>query len=200
MVLAPSAHALEAIPGGSIVRIEKISKADAYFKQRKAVVGLVCGVGADGLHPQNARWYGGALTCNDGTEYYFYEVAVELGDFGVDYPTLTGHALWEPKPGDPIGFGGAPADAPLASGPVATAVAVAAPPAEVFDFPAGKMVKVVDLAPADALHAEKSTLVGRLCVVVESPLHPTSEGHYAGRLFCDDGKSYQVFMAKVVAP
>ncbi|MDP2315581.1 MAG: hypothetical protein Q8P41_21965 [Pseudomonadota bacterium] len=260
------ASAQETVPSGVIVRITGIGREDAFFKQRKDIVGTVCGVEDPGLEPQSKKWYGGAMTCGDAGNYYFYQVSVEVGDFGYDYEALTGHAPgaavvtdspWQvgarvqvtdvsaedahiderseivgqtctvsgaalEASGDPWFSGqlkcdngmdvyfyqvavGAPGAAPTTSGAVAPSIAspVAVPsttPTVAADYPAGKMVKVVDIAPADALYPTRAALIGHTCSVVESALAPINDGYYAGRLFCDDGKSYQVFMAKLSAP
>jgi hypothetical protein len=73
-------------------------------------------------------------------------------------------------------------------------------PAHGVEIAPGKLVKVVDLAPADALYPTRAALVGHTCSVVEAALVPSGDGVYAGRLFCDDGKSWQVFKATVAVP
>lgn len=273
--LSAPAHAQQAVPAGSVVRIGAVGKEDAFFKQRKGIVGLVCGVEDPGLDLQSAKgrkvWYGGSMTCGEAGNYYFYQVAVEVGDFGWDFESLTGRTLeasrlpTEETPW-PVGTRlrvrevsaddsyhkdragiigqtctvrdnalssagenwfsgqvqcdngieyyfyqvsveapGAVTSPPLATPPLATpdastGVPTATTAAAASPYPAGKMVKVVDVGAVDALYATRTTLIGRTCSVIEAPLVATGEGFYAGRLFCDDGKSYQGFMLKVAAP
>ncbi|MDP2310382.1 MAG: hypothetical protein Q8P18_30475 [Pseudomonadota bacterium] len=258
LALAGAAFAQDSIPAGSVVRVKAVGKADAFFKQRKGIVGLVCGVEDPGLDPQSKKFYGGSMTCGEAGNFYFYQVAVELGDFGLDFETLTGRTLEasrEPTLDSPwpvgarvrvrdvsaddsyhkdragiIGLDCTVKDSALsdagegwfsgqvqcdngtgyyfyqvgvdAPGTVSAAVPTGALPAAAAEspFPAGKMVKVLDIGAADALYPTRTALVGRTCSVVEAPLVATGEGFYAGRLFCDDGKSYQGFMLKVGAP
>jgi hypothetical protein len=271
-VVATGPAFAQSLSEGTTVKITALSPQDAFFQQRKAIVGLVCGVEEPGLDPQgnSKKWYGGAVTCGEAGNYYFYKVAVQPGDFGISYEVLTGHAVGEPMPGtsEPaddssdaaeasalwptgarvritdvsaqdahvgdkatlVGQACTVADAALsgageswfsgqlkcdggwsgyfyqvsvaglaASAPVVGATApVAAPVAS--EWGAGKMVKIVDFAAVDALYATRAALIGKTCSVVEAALSPTGEGFYAGRLFCDDGKSYQTFKVKVVAP
>jgi hypothetical protein len=267
--LCGPAYAQDSVPAGSVVRVGAVGKEDAFFKQRKGIVGLVCGVEDPGLDLQSAKgkkvWYGGSMTCGDAGNYYFYQVAVEVGDFGSDFESLTGRTLeasrlpTEETPW-PVGtrvrvrevsvddsyfkdragiigqtctvadnalssageswFSGqvkcdngidyyfyqvsvevpGAVTAPPVATPASTGTATTTTGAAASPYPAGKMVKVVDVGPADALYATRATLIGHTCSVVESPLVATGEGFYAGRLFCDDGKSYQGFMLKVAAP
>ncbi|MFN7143001.1 MAG: hypothetical protein ACK4YP_04445 [Myxococcota bacterium] len=262
--LAGSAWAADDVAPGATVLIKKVSRQDAFFYQRKSLIGLLCAVEADGLHSQGkGKWVGGSVTCVDGQNYYFYKVAVEEGYFGVDYAGITGHALGEAVVSDSpwqvgarvqitgispddahvqsapglvgqactvkdapmestgdvwfsgqlkcdngidlyfyqvsvVAAGGAPAAVTTTTTTTTAASAGSAAPAAAY--PAGKMVKIVDIAPSDLLHAEKATLIGRTCSVVESALVDTGDGWLAGRFFCDDGKSYQAFKVKVAAP
>lgn len=162
-------------PAYSRVRIAAISPEDAHVNDAATIVGQACTVADAGLEVTGEGWFSGQLKCDNDTSWYFYQVGVTA----LDAAAPTGSTSVTPT---------FPALTPTVLGAAAAA------------FPAGKMVKVVDIAPADALHATKTEVIGRMCSVVESPLHPTGDGWYAGRLFCDDGKSYQVFMAKVTTP
>jgi hypothetical protein len=73
--------------------------------------------------------------------------------------------------------------------------AVAAP-----EWAAGTLVKVAGLEAQDVHAADAAKLVGRTCSVIVAPLVSSGEDTFAGRLFCDDGKQWQLFRVKVARP
>lgn len=278
--LTNAAHAAPALPdyieAGAVVRITGVGPADAFYRNRKELKGFYCGVEEGGMTREKGKFYSGSITCGEAGNYYFYNVAVEVGDWGIDYSVLTGHAVGEPMPGsDTSSYSAAAspwtvgtrvvitgissADAHVGDAPrlvgrtctvagdplsstgdvwfsgqlncdggeeryfyqVSVAAAGAATPAPATvpvgvvgtpapatttgaaapsPFGAGKMVKVVDVGTSDALYATRATIVGHTCTILENPLLAMPEGWYAGRLFCDDGKSYQLLQVKVAAP
>lgn len=160
---------------GAVVRITGLSQGDAHVGASSTLVGKVCTVMDSPLSSTGEPWFSGQLACGADGEWYFYQVSVEAATVA---PSTT---------------------APVAT-PGTVPAAPAAPTAAVSPFAAGKMVKVVDIAPADAFYATRASVIGRTCAVVETPLFVTGPDLYAGRLFCDDGKTWQVFQAKVAAP
>ncbi|MFZ5477014.1 MAG: hypothetical protein ACOZNI_09595 [Myxococcota bacterium] len=153
-------------PVGARVKLTDVSPADAHYPNRASIVGKACAVLEGPLAESGEGWWTGGVKCDDGTDFYFYQVAVTAGDAA------------------------APAGISAAGTAVSPAGGVAA----------GKMVKITDVAAADALAGERAKLVGRTCSVVEAALVPSGDGLYAGRLFCDDGKSYQFFKVGVTVP
>jgi hypothetical protein len=77
------------IASGTRVRLLGLSEADAYYSSRGSVVGKTGRV--DRLDPtgsgKSSCWYGGQFYGDDGSSYYFYQVAVEvLGSGGSSCP------------------------------------------------------------------------------------------------------------------
>lgn len=66
-------------------------------------------------------------------------------------------------------------------------------------WPAGRTLKVREVALTDAHYARRGEVEGRVCTVVEDALAATGEGLWAGRLFCEDGRSWQFFKVAVDA-
>jgi hypothetical protein len=67
-------------------------------------------------------------------------------------------------------------------------------------WPAGSLAKVVAVDPTDAHHAVRERLEGHTCSVIASPLVPSGDATFGGRLFCDDGSHWQVFRVRLAAP
>jgi hypothetical protein len=66
------------VAGGSVIEITDLSSSDIYYKEKKKYVGLRCTVDSDGLVPTGGVWYGGPVTCDDGSTWYFYQVSFSL--------------------------------------------------------------------------------------------------------------------------
>ncbi|MDP2315977.1 MAG: hypothetical protein Q8P41_23980 [Pseudomonadota bacterium] len=195
---APVAFAKEGpaavIPTGTAVRIEGIGRKDAFWRFREELVGQVCAVGEPGLVHQKREFYSGALECPGEESLYFYQVEVEQGDYGAILDELV-RAL--------------PAAAPALerAEPMGPELEVDAPPAvpsrkadgrlQGAAVPAGQLVRIVDLAPADRYHADRAALIGLTCNVIEGPLVPSGDAWFAGRLFCGDGKDWQLYQVAV---
>lgn len=56
---------------------------DAYFGSKEEVVGLLCVSGPDGLHENSPGWWGGKADCQDDSNRYFYQAAIQ-----VDLPAI----------------------------------------------------------------------------------------------------------------
>lgn len=242
------------VEAGTVVILTDVGPKDAFFRQRKYIKGLACGVEEGGMTREMGKWYSGSVTCGAEDNFYFYNVAIALDTSGYDYAALTGHAPGEPMPGSEpspwpagarveiLGISNMDAHVGLSASLVGTTcsvtglgltaagedwfsgqltcdgigdyyffqvrvgaadasgAAVAGPSAGASAFAAGKLVKVADIGPADAHAAARGELVGRTCTVVEVPLYALPDGWFAGRLFCDDGKSWQLLQVKVAAP
>lgn len=167
--LAGSAWAADDVAPGATVVIKKVSPQDAFFYDRKALVGLLCAVEADGLHSQGkGKWVGGSMTCVNGQNYYFYKVAVEEGYFGVDYAGITGHALGEQ---------------PVSDSP----------------WQVGARVQITGLSADDAHYGSASGLVGQTCTVKDAPLESSGDAWFSGQLQCDNGIDLYYYQVSVVA-
>ncbi len=70
--------ALDVIEHGTRVKILDVSPEDAFFDDRRKLIGKTCQVDGD-LHQQDAAdiWYGGGVLCKKDS-YYFYKVSVEV--------------------------------------------------------------------------------------------------------------------------
>jgi hypothetical protein len=156
-------------PVGARVRIRDLSVADANASRRAALVGQRCTVVEEALAPTGGAWVSGALRCDDGVDYFFFQVALDPGG---DAPATASGAARTPS---------RKADGRLQGEPV----------------PAGRMVRIVDVAPADRHHADRASLVGKTCSVIEGPLVPSVDSFYAGRLFCEGGASWQLYQVAV---
>lgn len=171
--LAPTAAGsgtAESIPYGvgTRVRIRAVSSADAYAEQSAALAGKTCAVKDAPLSATGEGWWAGSLVCDDASEHYFFQVAVDAAD---------GTA--------PVA--GASASTAVTSGTSAPASGVAA----------GKLVRIDAIDAGDAFFGARASLIGKRCTVMESALVPSGGGSHAGRLFCEDGKNYQFFKVGV---
>lgn len=159
-------------PVGTRVRIRDLSAADANVSRRASLLGQRCTVTDAPLAPTGDAWLSGALLCDDGLDYFFFQVALEPAD-GI---------------APSVAASGASGDGPSrkADGRLQGEA-----------VPAGRMVRVVDVGPADRHHADRASLVGRTCAVLEGPLVPSVGSFYAGRLFCEGGTSWQLYQVAV---
>jgi hypothetical protein len=82
LTTGPAAEASAEIPWsvGSRVRIRAVSAADAYAEQSATLAGKTCSVKDAPLTPTGEDWWAGALACDGGSEYYFFQVAVDAAD------------------------------------------------------------------------------------------------------------------------
>jgi hypothetical protein len=156
---------------GARVRIRAVSSADAYASSSSSLTGRTCTVKDMPLTATGAEWWAGSLLCDTGGEYYFYQVAVDPEN---EAPTV-------------------------AVGVLGTGATVGAGAASTSGFGPGAAVKITHIANEDSLSARRDALVGHGCSVLDSALVPTGDGVYAGRLFCDDGQTYQFFKVGVAA-
>lgn len=156
------------IEEGAVVIITGVGPADAFYRQRKYLKGLACGVEQGGMVRERGKWYSGSITCGADGNFYFYNVAVELDTYGYDYATLTGHAVGEPMPG-----------------------------AEPSPWPAGTRVTIEDVSPGDAHVGAKSTLVGATCTVAGMDLVSTGDPWFSGQLSCDATGEWYFYQVKV---
>ncbi len=69
---------LDVIDHGTRVKILDVSPEDAFYEDRRKLIGKTCQVDGD-LHQQDAAdiWYGGGVLCKKDS-YYFYKVSVEV--------------------------------------------------------------------------------------------------------------------------
>lgn len=69
---------LDVIQHGTRVKILDVSPEDAFYDDRKKLIGKLCQVDGD-LHQQDMAdiWYGGGVLCKKDS-YYFYKVSVEV--------------------------------------------------------------------------------------------------------------------------
>ena len=67
-------------------------------------------------------------------------------------------------------------------------------------WPAGTLVKVAAVEETDAHHAARARLEGRTCSVIHTALVPTGPTTFGGRLFCDDGSTWQVLRVRLSTP
>jgi hypothetical protein len=65
------------VSAGTTVTVVDLNPDDAFYSDRASIVGQVCTVEGD-LHRNDNLWYGGGLSCPDGSKY-FYKVAVARG-------------------------------------------------------------------------------------------------------------------------
>lgn len=77
MLVAPNALAQDVAPG-TYVQLSKLHRQDAFFRDRKQLLGLVCVVTDPGLVENRAGLYGGPTRCGDGQEYYWYLAGFEV--------------------------------------------------------------------------------------------------------------------------
>ena len=97
MILAWLSAAIAApriLDPGTQVRVDEVGRKDAFWRFRGDIEGLVCIVGESGMVRRPGKWWSGALGCNDGQEYFFFQVRVTPGDFG----STIRPALPEPAP------------------------------------------------------------------------------------------------------
>jgi hypothetical protein len=66
----------EVLVAGRPLRIVDVSPDDDNYPLRAHLIGLTC-IPLEDLAQVDGRWYGGTVTCADGTPYYFYEAAFE---------------------------------------------------------------------------------------------------------------------------
>lgn len=154
---APVVEAASEWAVGAPVRIRAVSAADATSTRAPPVAGMACTV-QEPLTRTGDAWVSGTLRCA-GADTFFYQVALDA------YPTAGAAAG-----SVPAGRAGRKADGRL-TGEV---------------LPAGRMVRIVDVAAQDANHADRARLVGTTCTVTEAALMPSGDGWYAGRLFCGE--------------
>lgn len=268
------------VPAGTALQITGIGKEDAFYRERKALVGLACRVADPGLDRNDKKHFGGPVSCNDGEDYYFYQVRFDLLDEAAasaarvpavartDVDTDAAMALLAAMAGEGEGTvkgaaaaalpAPAAADTPAPAWPVGARARIASvsaedayakqgaelkgkacavadqplsesgngwwsgqlrcddgsgyffyqvsltpnasPDAATGNLPAGKLVKVLAVDALDTLYPQRSALEGHTCSVSEAPMVPSGTDLYAGRLFCDDGKQWQVFRVKLTSP
>lgn len=158
---------------GTQVRVDAVGRKDAFWRFRSEIEGLICVVGEPGLVRRRGAWWSGPVGCNDGQEYYFFQVRVTPGEFG-NTPRAS---LPEPEP--PVTELVSPPPAP--------------PPSR---YPAGVRVRIRAVSEADTSDTAKG-LVGSTCRVVE-PLAPSGESWWSGSLEC--GGTTQYFYQVAVDP
>jgi hypothetical protein len=186
LVEAAAAASPEVIPAGTQVRIEAVSRRDAFWRFRDEIVGMICVVGEPGLERHRRKWHAGLVTCAGAEEYYFYEVEVTPGDYGVDLASLLATAAVEPEPPEEDPTPPVPAPAP------ARPASPAPPSAWSSDWPVGATGKIRAVSPADETYNRKPSVVGWVCTVVDEPLARSGEGWLSGSLRCD-GKDWFFF-------
>jgi hypothetical protein len=260
-LVAPAWAAVpEALDEGTMVRVKAVGKDDAYFPNREQLVGMVCRVQAGGVHVNRKDLYGGPLVCNNGEDYYFYTVRLEVLPAATavsDVLAAREQAIVaESAPPTPAAQNTSSASTLWPAGKVGVVTAISADDAyhgqlaelkgqrctvgpdgltetgtgwwsgamtcagtERYFFQvalepavqgasvasgatwgAGALVKVLAIDASDALHSQRASVEGHTCSVVETAMVPSGEDTWAGRLFCDDGKQWQVFRARVAKP
>lgn len=168
------------LPTGTTVKITDVARKDAFWRFRSDLVGDLCVVGDPGLVRHHGKWYGGALTCSDGTPYYFYQVAVEVGDYEITLPEPT----VEPEPPD---------DGPLDLGALFATPSAEDPP----EWPVGRKVRIRAISSSDATYERKPSLVGTECTVADAPLQSSGGDWLSGSLTCADKGSWFFFQVAV---
>ena len=66
------------IAAGTAFTIVEVHADDAYYQARTAVEGLSCVASEDLEEKKHAGFYAGEVRCDDGKDYYFYKVSVNL--------------------------------------------------------------------------------------------------------------------------
>lgn len=250
----------EALEEGTMVRVKAVGKDDAYFPNRERLVGMVCRVQAGGVHINRRDLYGGPLVCNNGEDYYFYTVRLEVLPAATavsDVLAAREQAIAaESAPPTPAALNTFSATTTWPAGKVGVLTAISTDDAyygqmaelkgqrctvgpegltetgtgwwsgamtcagtERYFFQValdsaaegasaasgatwgpGALLKVLAIDASDALYGQRGAVEGHTCSVVETAMVPSGEDTWAGRLFCDDGKQWQVFRAKVAKP
>ncbi len=213
----------DAIPAGTALLITGIGKEDAFYRDRKALVGLACRVADPGLDRNDKRHYGGPVSCNDGEDYYFYQIRFDLLDEAtaaaarvpdtarVSVDTEAAMALVAAMAGEGAGTvadgaaGGTPGEAlrrgagpPPPQDSTATNAETSAPA-----WPVGARARIASVSAEDAYGKQAADLKGKSCAVADAPLSESGNGWWAGQLQCDDGEGYyfyQVSLTQLEAP
>ncbi len=145
---------------GERARITEVGPGDAYHGDAARLVGLSCIVGADALVARDGGRWGGQVRCDDGADYYFYEVGLA--------PAGASHAT-----GGGVAEGGGPPSAPSTDG-----------------WPVGSNVRIRALHEGDAYANRASEIVGDTCTVADAPLSGDGDGWWSGQLTCTRGGYY----------
>jgi hypothetical protein len=80
IVVAPPGPPADRMDGETPSRpffVTDIHPDDAYFSTKEEVIGLLCVSQSDGLHENAPGWWGGGADCQDGSNRYFYEAAIQ---------------------------------------------------------------------------------------------------------------------------
>jgi hypothetical protein len=67
-----------AVPSGTSITLVDLSTEDAYYGDKASIIGKSCTAGDD-LTDHGGGWYGGPVSCNDGSSFYFFKVGVSVG-------------------------------------------------------------------------------------------------------------------------
>lgn len=168
------------LPTGTTVKITDVARKDAFWRFRAELIGDLCVVGDPGLVRHHGKWYGGAVTCSDGTPYYFYQVAVEVGDYDITLPA----PISDPTP---------PEEGPLDLGALFPTPSAEDPP----EWPVGRKVRIRAISTSDATYERKPSLVGLECAVADAPLQSSGGEWFSGSLTCGDQGSWFFFQVGV---
>ena len=213
VLLAGSGSALAAaplpdpLPTGSAFVLTGIDKQDAFYRERKSLVGLACRVAAPGLDPNDRKHFGGPVVCNDGEDYYFYKIRLEVLDEeaaqaarvpAVALPSETTGEVPAPLAAvaDPRDRGGTGTAEEAPPGPPPPHESTSQTPATAaLAWPIGARARIASVSKEDAYAQEAAVLKGKLCAVADQPLSESGSGWWSGQLQCDDGTGsyfYQV--------
>ena len=149
---------------GARGRITSVGAEDAYLADASRLVGLSCVVGDASLEARDGGSWGGQVRCDDGADYYFYQVNLTS-----DAPTGTGRAS-----GGGVAEGGGPPSAPSTN----------------REWPVGSSVRIRALHEGDAYVNRAAEIVGDTCTVVDAPLSADGDGWWSGQLSCTRGGYY----------
>ncbi len=142
----------DTVYASSRVLITDVSSADAYYADRKGIIGKSC-TASDNLPWSDGKFYSGGVSCDDGSTYYFYQFS-----FDVLYA--------------------APETTAAALGPIAN----------------GTAVTILDISPEDAYYPDMASIVGKSCTAT-ADLSWSDANYYSGPVSCTDGSSYYFYQA-----
>ncbi len=205
------------LPAGTAFVLTGIDKQDAFYRERKSLVGLACRVAAPGLDPNDRKHFGGPVVCNDGEDYYFYKIRLEVLDEeaalaarvpAVALPSAaTGEVpaplaavadqrdrgvpgtADEAAPREALRRGTPPRLAPESTSQTPTTAASA--------WPTGARARIASVSAEDAYAQEAAVLKGKTCAVADQPLSESGNGWWSGQLQCDDGTGYYFYQVSL---
>lgn len=189
------------LPTGTAFVLTGIDKQDAFYRERKSLVGLACRVAAPGLDPNDRKHFGGPVVCNDGEDYYFYKIRLEVLDEeaalaarvpAVPLPSAAAAAIGQ---GDGV-VPGTDDEAP--SGPPPPHESTSQTPTTAASaWPTGARARIASVSAEDAYAQEAAVLKGKACTVADQPLSESGNGWWSGQLQCDDGTGYYFYQVSL---